>query len=59
MEDFATLAVALETAGVTHEMTTYSGAPHAFTVFGSDSFRKDADEKSWKRFGEFLTETLR
>ncbi|ALC15590.1 dienelactone hydrolase [Desulfuromonas soudanensis] len=59
MEDFATLAVALETAGVTHEMTTYSGAPHAFTVFGSDRYRKDADEKSWKRFGEFLRETLR
>jgi dienelactone hydrolase len=59
MEDFATLAVALETAGVTHEMKTYSGAPHAFTVFGSESYRKDADEKSWKRFGEFLRETLR
>lgn len=59
MADFAALAVALETAGVAHEMITYSGAPHAFTVFGSDSYRKDADEKSWKRFGEFLQETLR
>lgn len=59
MEDFAALAVALETAGISHEMITYSGAPHAFTVFGSDRYRKDADEKSWKRFGEFLQETLR
>ena len=59
MEHFADLAVALETAGVFHEMITYSGAPHAFTVFGSDRYRKDADEKSWKRFGEFLQETLR
>jgi len=59
MEDFAALAVALETAGVSHEMTTYSGAPHAFTVFGSDRYRKGADEKSWRRFSEFLEETLR
>jgi dienelactone hydrolase len=40
-------------------MITYGGAPHAFTVFGSDRYRKDADEKSWKRFGEFLKETLK
>ena len=59
MEHFAALAVALETAGISHEMITYSGAPHAFTVFGSDRYRKDADEKSWKRFGEYLQETLR
>lgn len=59
MTDFAALAVALETAGVAHEMITYSGAPHAFTVFGSDSYRKDADEKSWKRLGEYLQKTLR
>ena len=59
MEHFANLAVELETAGVSHEMITYSGAPHAFTVFGSDRYRKDADEKSWKRFGEYLQETLR
>ncbi|OHB27063.1 MAG: dienelactone hydrolase [Desulfuromonadaceae bacterium GWC2_58_13] len=59
MNEFAALAVELETAGVSHEMTTYSGAPHAFTVFGGDRYRKEADEKSWRRFGEFLTATLR
>lgn len=59
MEHFANLAVELETAGIAHEMITYSGAPHAFTVFGSDRYRKNADEKSWKRFGDFLQETLR
>jgi dienelactone hydrolase len=59
MADFAALAADLEKAGVPHEMTTYGGAPHAFTVFGGDRYRKDADEKSWKRFGEFLTEALR
>lgn len=59
MEQFAALAMELEQAGVPHEMITYSGAPHAFTVFGSERYRKDADEKSWRRFGEFLQETLR
>ncbi len=59
MEDFAALAVALEKAGVTHEMITYSGAPHAFTVFGGERYRQDADEKSWKRFTEFLDATLK
>ncbi|BCR04346.1 dienelactone hydrolase [Desulfuromonas versatilis] len=59
MEDFAALAVQLESQGINHEMITYSGAPHAFTVFGSDRYRQDADEKSWKRFGEFLVETLK
>jgi dienelactone hydrolase len=58
MEHFAALAAELEKAGVAHEMITYSGAPHAFTVFDTDRYRKDADEKSWKRFGEYLTETL-
>lgn len=57
MEDFSKLAVELETTGVTHEMITYSGAPHAFTVFGSERYREDADMKSWKRFTEFLAES--
>jgi dienelactone hydrolase len=58
MEHFAALAVELEQAGVNHEMISYGGAPHAFTVFGSDRYRKDADEKSWRRFGEYLSTTL-
>jgi len=59
MDDFAALAVALETAGIQHEMITYSGAPHAFTVFGGERYRKDADEKSWQRFVDYLDATLR
>ena len=59
MEDFAALATELEAAGVEHEMITYSGAPHAFTVFGSDRYREDADMKSWERFGEFLQAKLK
>ncbi len=58
MEDFANLAVELETHKVPHEMISYSGAPHAFTVFGSDRYRADADKKSWNRFTRFLTEVL-
>jgi dienelactone hydrolase len=59
IESFAELAKALEKAGVKHEMHTYSGAPHAFTVFGAPSYRKDADEKSWKRLTEYLAEIFK
>jgi dienelactone hydrolase len=59
MQDFATLANELEANGVSHEMITYGGAPHAFTVFGEDRYRADADKKSWKRFTEYLDETLK
>ena len=58
MEDFAGLANDLETAGIAHEMITYSGAPHAFTVFGSKRYREDADKKSWARFSTFLGDVL-
>jgi dienelactone hydrolase len=58
MDDFAALAVALERAGVPHEMITYSGAPHAFTVFGDDRYREAADRKSWQRFTDYLAATL-
>ena len=58
MAAFAALADELETAGVPHEMITYSGAPHAFTVFGTDRYRKAADEKSWARFTAFLAARL-
>ncbi len=58
MDQFAALANELEAQGVGHEMITYSGAPHAFTVFGSSRYREDADKKSWGRFSEFLKETM-
>ncbi|MGD2112758.1 MAG: dienelactone hydrolase family protein [Gammaproteobacteria bacterium] len=57
MEDFAALAMELEDAGVAHEMITYGGAPHAFTVFDTGRYREDADRKSWQRFLQFLEET--
>lgn len=58
MDQFAALANQFEQYGVDHEMITYGGAPHAFTVFGTDRYRADADKKSWKRFLDFLKETL-
>jgi len=59
MGQFAALAEELEATGVAHEMTTYGGAPHAFTVFGSNRYQKEADMNSWTRFLEFLTATVR
>ncbi|RMH43939.1 MAG: dienelactone hydrolase family protein [Gammaproteobacteria bacterium] len=58
MNDFATLAQQLESAGIKHEMTTYGGAPHAFTVFNSPNYRKDADQKSWARLLSYLEEVF-
>jgi dienelactone hydrolase len=58
MDHFAALAKELEANHVEHEMITYSGAPHAFTVFDTDRYRKDADKKSWQRFTEFLSDIL-
>ncbi|MZI95880.1 prolyl oligopeptidase family serine peptidase [Vibrio sp. CAIM 722] len=55
MSEFAQLATELEQNHVPHEMITYSGAPHAFTVFGSDRYRADADKKSWQALTRFLS----
>ncbi|CAB1057515.1 hypothetical protein D1BOALGB6SA_2268 [Olavius sp. associated proteobacterium Delta 1] len=54
MDQFADLAKELESAGLAHEMITYAGAQHAFTVFGENRYQAAADKKSWKRFQEFL-----
>jgi len=59
MDQFAGLAKELETADIAHEMITYGGAKHAFTVFGGNRYQKDADKKSWKRFQEFLSDKLK
>ncbi|PSW22127.1 dienelactone hydrolase family protein [Photobacterium sanctipauli] len=56
MADFAGLSQELEQAGVSNEMIVYSGAPHAFTVYGSNNYRQDADYKSWQRFLTYLDE---
>jgi len=58
MDTVADLSKRLEAAGVSYEIEVYSGAPHAFTVFDSDRYRKVADEKSWKTFSDFLKANL-
>lgn len=58
MDQFAALTNELEAASVKHQMVTYGGAPHAFTVFGSKRYREDADLKSWELFSGFLKSTL-
>jgi dienelactone hydrolase len=59
MDQFADLAKELESAGIAHEMITYGGAHHGFTVFGSNRYQENADKKSWKRFQEFLADKLK
>jgi dienelactone hydrolase len=59
MQDFALLADELEQTGIEHEMVTYGGAPHAFTVMGSDRYHERADQQSWQRFTEFLAQQTR
>ena len=59
MDQFADLAKELESAGVAHEMITYGGAQHAFTVFGGKRYQEMADKQSWKRFTEFLEGVLK
>lgn len=59
LDEFASLAKELEAQSVTHEMITYSGAPHAFTVFNSERYREEADRLSWDRFTKYLKEVLK
>lgn len=56
MKDFAALADELDKNKLPHELITFGGAPHAFTVFDSPAYRQEADEVSWKRYLEFLRE---
>lgn len=58
MEHVAALSKELEAATVPYEIQVYSGAPHAFTVFGSNRYRETADRQSWAAFTDFLGTTL-
>jgi dienelactone hydrolase len=40
------------------QLVSYSGAPHAFTVPGSDRYRPVADARSWRELVGFLGEVL-
>jgi len=58
MDDVAALSKELESAGLTYQIDVYSGAPHAFTVYGSQAYREVADKRSWAEFQQFLATTL-
>ena len=54
MADFASLTEQLGAADVHFNMEVYGGAPHAWTVFGGDRYRKDADQLAWDSQLRFL-----
>lgn len=59
--DSAVAAFEDELRGAPHvdwQITTYSGAPHAFTIPGSDSYRPVADARSWRAMVCFLDEVF-
>ena len=58
MQDVGTLSSELEAAGVTYTIEVYSGAPHGFTVFGSNRYQERADKLSWQAFAAFLQAAL-
>ncbi|MCL7744432.1 dienelactone hydrolase family protein [Guyparkeria hydrothermalis] len=58
MTDVTTLSRDLESVGASYEIEIYSGAPHAFTVFGTPRYQKRADEKSWDAFTDLLDTAL-
>jgi dienelactone hydrolase len=58
MTDVAAFVAEAEAAGLAYDLEVYSGAPHAFTVFGSERYRERADARSWAEFQRFLDETL-
>lgn len=54
----AALADQLEASETPYQLEIYSGAPHAWTVFGSSRYRAEADAKSWDAFLTFTGEKL-
>ncbi|WP_240531869.1 MULTISPECIES: dienelactone hydrolase family protein [unclassified Salinivibrio] len=58
MSEFAQLINELEAANLDYWSQVYAGAPHAFTVFGSERYREQADKQSWQAFNQFLSEQL-
>jgi len=60
--DEAVVAFENELRGAPHvdwQVTTYSGAPHAFTIPGTDRYRPIADARSWRALVCFLDEVFR
>ncbi|MBP7002064.1 dienelactone hydrolase family protein [Amaricoccus sp.] len=58
LADVAAFVAGMEASAVPYEIQVYSGAPHAFTVFGSENYRERADQESWAALQRFLGERL-
>lgn len=56
LDDVARLGSELEASGTPYEIQIYSGAPHAFTVFGSERYQERADRESWAAFTDLLSD---
>lgn len=54
LDDYNKLLRELEASGADYETAVYGGAPHAWTVFGQDSYRERADAASWHQLVDFL-----
>ncbi len=58
IEDLAAFVTEAEDAGLPYMAEVYSGADHAFSVFGGDNYQERADRLSWESFQQFLAENL-
>jgi carboxymethylenebutenolidase len=57
-DDRIKLDAELSRLGKPHEFHSYENAGHAFLDFTKDSYRKHADEPSWRRTLDFLFQHL-
>ena len=58
MADVSGFVEEMEAAGGTYTVEVYAGAPHAFTVLGSERYQERADTESWTAFQAFLQDRL-
>jgi len=58
MSDLTALVGDLEQADTPYEVQIYSGAPHSFTVFGTESYRERAEQESWAAFTDLIEARL-
>jgi dienelactone hydrolase len=58
IDDLARFVEEAEAGGLDYVIEIYSGADHAFSVFGGDRYDERADRMSWASFGRFLEERL-
>lgn len=57
-KDVLTVVNELREAGADWELNMYGGAPHAYTSAGQDSFRAEADRRTWLSLTDFLHDVL-